>query len=76
MECSAASIQRWERNFFSVYGRGEYLGPRGMKMGSGNGPTMRNFIICTVYLIESGSMNLDGQAIYPEWRKLEVLSKF
>ena len=27
---------------------GEYLGPRGMRMGSGEGSTMRNFIVCTV----------------------------
>ena len=26
----------------------EYLGPRGMRMGSGEGSTMRNFIVCTV----------------------------
>ena len=30
---------------------GEYLGPRGMRMGSGEGSTMRNFIVCTVHLI-------------------------
>ena len=29
---------------------GEYLGLRGMQMGSGEGCTMRNFIVCTVYL--------------------------
>ena len=27
------------------------MGPRGMRMGSGEGSTMRNFIVCTVYLI-------------------------
>ena len=26
-------------------------GPRGMRMGSGEGSTMRNFIVCTVHLI-------------------------
>ena len=30
---------------------GEYLGPRGMIMGSREGSTMRNFIVCTVHLI-------------------------
>ena len=30
---------------------GEYLGPRVMRMGSGEGSTMRNFIVCTVHLI-------------------------
>ena len=25
--------------------------PRGMRMGSGEGSTMRNFIVCTVHLI-------------------------
>ena len=30
---------------------GEYLGPRGMRMGSGEGSTMKNFIVCTVHLI-------------------------
>ena len=29
----------------------EYLGPRGMREGSGEGSTMRNFIVCTVHLI-------------------------
>ena len=30
------------------------LGPRWMKMGSGEGSTMRNFIVCTVHLIYLG----------------------
>ena len=30
---------------------GEYLGLRGMRIGSGEGSTMRNFIVCTVHLI-------------------------
>ena len=29
----------------------EYLGPKGMRMGSGEGNTMRNFIVCTIHLI-------------------------
>ena len=29
------------------------LGPRGMRTGSGEGSTMRNFIVCTVHLILS-----------------------
>ena len=28
-----------------------FLGPRGMRMGSGEGSIMRNFIVCTVHLI-------------------------
>ena len=28
-----------------------YFGPRGMRMGSGEGSTMRNFIVCTVHII-------------------------
>jgi len=31
----------------------EYLGPKGMRMGSGEGSTMKNFIVCTVHLIQS-----------------------
>ena len=31
--------------------RREYLGPRGMRMGSGEGFTMGKFIVCTVHLI-------------------------
>ena len=27
------------------------MGPRGMRMGSGEGSTMRNFTVCTVHLI-------------------------
>ena len=27
------------------------MGPRGMRMGSGEGSTMRNFIVCTIHLI-------------------------
>ena len=27
------------------------MGPRGMRMGSGEGSTMRNFVVCTVHLI-------------------------
>jgi hypothetical protein len=32
----------------------DYLGPRGMRMGSGEGFTVRNFIVFTVHLIKSG----------------------
>ena len=35
----------------SICNSGEYLGPGGMIMGSGEGSTMRNFLVCTVYLI-------------------------
>jgi len=31
--------------------KANYLGPRQMRMGSGEGSTMRNFIVCTVHLI-------------------------
>ena len=54
------------------------LGLRRMKMVSGEGSTMRNFIVCTVHLIQSGCLNLedsDGQGMWPEWRKVGVLSK-
>ena len=27
------------------------MGPRGMRMGSGEGSTMRNFIVCTVHRV-------------------------
>ena len=27
------------------------MGPRGMRMGSGEGSTMRNFIVCTFILV-------------------------
>ena len=30
---------------------GEYLGPRWMRMGSGEGSKIRNFIVCTIHLI-------------------------
>ena len=30
---------------------GEYLGPREMRMGNGEGSTISNFIVCTVHLI-------------------------
>ena len=29
----------------------EYLGPIRMRMGSGEGSTMKNFIVCSVHLI-------------------------
>ena len=31
--------------------RCEYLDPRGMQMVSGEGSTMRNFIVCTVHIM-------------------------
>jgi hypothetical protein len=40
--------------------------PGGMSMGSGKGSIMRNFIVCTVHLIQSGWLNLedwDGQGM-------------
>ena len=33
---------------------GEYLHPRVMRMGSGEGSTIRNFLVSTVHLISSG----------------------
>ena len=30
---------------------GEHLGPTDMRMGSGEGSIMRNFIVCTVHLM-------------------------
>ena len=44
---------------------GEYLDPWGMRMGSAEGSTMRNFIVFTIHLIYSGWINLedwDGRA--------------
>ena len=37
---------------------GEYLGPRRMRMGSGEGSTMRNLIVFTDHLILSGCLRL------------------
>ena len=53
--------------------RGEYLGPRGMRMGSGEGSTMWNFIVPfpIVRVIKSRRLRWAG----PEWRKVGVLSK-
>ena len=39
------------REFENRIMRREYLGPRGMRMGNGEGSAMRNFIVCTVHLI-------------------------
>ena len=39
------------QGYLKTESRGEYLGPRGMRMGSGEGSIMRNFIVCTVQLI-------------------------
>ena len=36
-----------------------YLDPREMRMGSGEGFTMRNFIVCTVHLLQSGWLKLE-----------------
>jgi hypothetical protein len=35
-------------------GRGGYLDPRGMRMGSGEGSTVRNVVVYTVHLMHSG----------------------
>ena len=48
------------------------------QMMSGEGSTMSNFIFCTVHLILSGWLSLedwDGQVMYLEWKKAEMLSK-
>ena len=34
------------------------MGPRGMRMGSAEGSTTRNYIVCTVHLIEIKSTSL------------------
>ena len=39
---------------------GEFLGPRGMRMGSGEGSTMRKFIVCTIHLVESKRLRWAG----------------
>ena len=48
-------ILRWGRNgargYLKTGSWGEYLGPRGMRMASGEGSTMRNFIVYTVHLL-------------------------
>ena len=38
----------------------EYLVPRGMRMGSGEGSTMRNLIVYTVRQIYSKCLNLEN----------------
>ena len=38
----------------------EYLGPRGMRLGSGGGSTVRNFIICIVHIIKSRRLRWTG----------------
>ena len=53
----------------------KYCGTRGMRMGSGEGSTMRNFIICTVYLIQSGWLNLENK-MGRTCSKIEVGSVF
>ena len=51
-DCETWSLTlREESRYLKTGSRGEYLGPRGMRMGSGEGSTMRNFIVCTVHLI-------------------------
>ena len=55
---------------------GEYLDPRGMRMGSGEGSTMGNFIVCIVHLIYSGWLSLedwDGEVHLQESDHLEGL---
>ena len=47
------------------------MDPKGMRMGSGEGFTMRNFIVCIIRVIKS-----DGQVMWAEWKKVGVLSKF
>ena len=35
------------------------FGPRRNKMGSGEGSTMRSFIVCTIHLVEFGGLSLE-----------------
>ena len=54
------------------------MGPRGMRMVSGEGSTMRNFIVLysspnIVRVIKSRRLRWDE---WPEWKKVGVLSKF
>ena len=37
--------------FLKTGSQGEFLGTRGMRMGSAEGSTMRNFIVCAVHII-------------------------
>jgi hypothetical protein len=57
--CEARSLAlREERNLMVIENRmlrrifgSEYLGPKGLRMGSGEGFTIRNLVVCTVHLI-------------------------
>ena len=50
------------------------LGPRGIRMGSGEGFTKRNFIVCTAQLIKSRRLRWAGHVARIE--KVGVISKF
>jgi len=53
-DCETWSLTLREKCRLGVFEnriRGEYVGPRGMRMGSGEGSTMRIFIVCTVHPI-------------------------
>ena len=49
----------WLRIFWKHDPETKDFGPRGMRMGSGEGSTMRKFIFCTFHLIYSGYLNLE-----------------
>ena len=48
--CEAWYLTLREECRLRVFENGN-LGPRGMRIGIGEGSTMRNFIVCTVHLI-------------------------
>ena len=48
------------------------MGPKGIKMGSGEGSTLRNFIVCTVRVIKSRRLRWAGHVA----RKEEGRSSF
>ena len=56
IDLGVAKDRKWERivekvKTFSFEVVVTMMGPREMRMGSGEGSTMRNFIVCTVHLI-------------------------
>ena len=52
-----ASTQNYFANF------NVYVFYKEMQIGSGEGSTMRNFIVCTVYLILSGWLSLEEEDV-------------
>ena len=53
--CDVGCLRAYENRILS-----EYLGAKGMRVGVENCFTKRNFIVCTVFLIWSVFLNLQG----------------